>query len=112
MPGRGAFWRRGMDARGALSADRRAVTALEYALIAAFTAMLIITGTALFGTNLGMSYGRISDALDGAASGWMPPDTDPGTTSPAGPAAATRCLAGPQTCAGGHLEVRVSDGGP
>ncbi len=81
---------------------------LEYALIAAFTAMLIVTATALFGGNATLSYGKISDVLDPNGPVLLPPDNGAGAiATPSGPAAAAPCLAGPPSCTGDHFEVKL-----
>ena len=46
-----------------LKVDRRAVTALEYGLIAALIAVVIITGVTTLGTNLNLTFGKISNQL-------------------------------------------------
>jgi pilus assembly protein Flp/PilA len=45
-----------------LRTDRRAVTALEYGLIAALIAVVIITGVTTIGTNLSTKFGLIATA--------------------------------------------------
>ena len=45
-----------------LRTDRRAVTALEYGLIAALIAVVIITGVTTIGTNLATKFGLIAAA--------------------------------------------------
>ena len=45
-----------------LKTDRRAVTALEYGLIAALIAVVIITGVTTIGTNLATKFGAIATA--------------------------------------------------
>ncbi len=44
----------------ALHADRRAVTALEYGLIAALIAGVIVTAVALVGTNMSTSFTNVA----------------------------------------------------
>ena len=46
-----------------LKTDRRAVTALEYGLIAALISVVIITGLILLGTKLNTTFGKISNKL-------------------------------------------------
>jgi pilus assembly protein Flp/PilA len=46
-----------------LSTDRRAVTALEYGLIAALIAGVIVTAVALLGTTLNTSFGSLQSEL-------------------------------------------------
>lgn len=46
----------------ALKTDRRAVTALEYGLIASLVAVAIVTGVTALGTNLGAMFSAV--ALD------------------------------------------------
>ncbi len=45
-----------------LKSDRRAVTALEYGLIAALIAVVIITGVTTIGTNLAAKFGLVATA--------------------------------------------------
>ncbi len=45
-----------------LKTNRRAVTALEYGLIAALIAVVIITGVTTIGTNLATKFGKIATA--------------------------------------------------
>jgi Flp pilus assembly pilin Flp len=71
-----------------LGADRRAVTAIEYALITAFMAMVIVTGVSLFGGDLGVTYGHVSDGLIGASNASAPASASPAST-PAGTPAST-----------------------
>jgi pilus assembly protein Flp/PilA len=40
--------------------DRRAVTALEYGLIASLVALAIVAGITLLGTNLGLEFTNIA----------------------------------------------------
>ncbi len=47
----------------AFAKDRRGVTALEYGLIAALIAAVIITGVSAVGTNLGALFTSISSHL-------------------------------------------------
>jgi Flp pilus assembly pilin Flp len=68
-----------------LGAELRAVTAIEYALIAAFMAMVIVTGVSLFGGDLGVTYGHVSDGLIGASNASAPASSAP-TSTPAAPA--------------------------
>ena len=46
-----------------LKTDRRAVTALEYGLIAGLIAVVIITGVSLVGTNLSTTFNKIGTSL-------------------------------------------------
>ncbi len=46
--------------------QRRAVTAIEYALIAAIMAMVIVTGISLFGGNFGGTITHVTDTLGSA----------------------------------------------
>ena len=46
-----------------LKTDRRAVTAIEYALIASVTAVVVIAAFALIGPGLTTTFGKISTAL-------------------------------------------------
>ena len=62
--------RRGLNKMNALSiltakivsfrSDRRAVTALEYGLIASLVALAIVAGITLLGTNLGLEFTNIA----------------------------------------------------
>ncbi|WP_158744400.1 Flp family type IVb pilin [Acidisphaera sp. L21] len=52
-----------MKAWLALKADRRAVTALEYGLIAALIAVVIITAVTTLGTNLSTVFNSVSTKL-------------------------------------------------
>jgi len=47
----------------ALRTDKRGVTAMEYGLIAALVAVVIITTLTTLGTNLEAKFAYISDAL-------------------------------------------------
>ncbi len=47
----------------ALRADRKAVTAIEYALIAALLAVVIIGALATLGTNITSTFGIVSSEL-------------------------------------------------
>ncbi len=47
----------------ALKTDRRAVTAIEYGLIAALIAVVIITSVKLVGTNLGTTFTTVANTL-------------------------------------------------
>jgi pilus assembly protein Flp/PilA len=49
----------------ALRFDRRGVTAMEYGLIAALIAVVIITAVTNIGTNLNTKFGAIVTALGG-----------------------------------------------
>jgi Flp pilus assembly pilin Flp len=68
-----------------LGADLRAVTAIEYALITALMAMVIVTGVSLFGGDLGVTYGHVSDGLIGANNASAPASSSQ-TSTPATPA--------------------------
>lgn len=46
-----------------LKNDRRAVTALEYGLIASLIAVVIITGVTTLGTKLNLTFGKVSAIL-------------------------------------------------
>ena len=46
-----------------LKTDRRAVTALEYGLIAGLIAVVIITGVSLVGTNLSNTFSTVAASL-------------------------------------------------
>ncbi len=46
-----------------LSTDRRAVTAIEYGLIASLIAVVIITAVTLVGTNLTATFNNVANAL-------------------------------------------------
>lgn len=46
--------------------DRRGVTALEYGLIAAVIAVVIIAGASTLGNNIGTSFNKVSTAVSGA----------------------------------------------
>ncbi len=48
----------------ALKSDRRAVTALEYGLIAALIAGVLITGVASFGTDLKTTFTHLGSVLN------------------------------------------------
>lgn len=43
--------------------DKRGVTAIEYGLIAAFIAVLIIAGVKSIGTNLSTAFGNVNSSL-------------------------------------------------
>ncbi len=45
--------------------DEQGVTAIEYGLIAALIAVVIITAVALIGTNLNVVFTRVADCLSG-----------------------------------------------
>ena len=47
----------------ALKLDKKGVTALEYGLIAALIAVVIITSVALVGTDLKNTFGKVSTAV-------------------------------------------------
>uniref|UniRef100_A0A8J4H9N4 Flp family type IVb pilin n=1 Tax=Acidicaldus sp. TaxID=1872105 RepID=A0A8J4H9N4_9PROT len=47
----------------ALKTDRRAVTALEYGLIASLIAVVIVTGVKLIGTNLSTMFTSVAGNL-------------------------------------------------
>jgi len=47
----------------ALKTDRRAVTAIEYALIAALIAVVIIGAVQLLGTNISKTFNTVSSEL-------------------------------------------------
>ncbi|HUZ63721.1 MAG TPA: Flp family type IVb pilin [Acetobacteraceae bacterium] len=47
----------------ALRTDRRGVTALEYGLIAALIAVVIITAVGLVGTNLSATFNNIAKSV-------------------------------------------------
>lgn len=47
----------------ALKTDRRAVTAIEYGLIAALVAVVIITAVSTIGTNLTSTFNKVSSEL-------------------------------------------------
>ncbi len=49
--------------------DEEGVTAIEYGLIAALIAVVIITAVALAGTRLNCMFTRVADCLSGANSG-------------------------------------------
>ena len=49
--------------------DEEGVTAIEYGLIAALIAVVIITAVALAGTRLNCIFKRVADCLAGANSG-------------------------------------------
>jgi pilus assembly protein Flp/PilA len=49
----------------ALRFDKRGVTAMEYGLIAALVAVVIITAVTSIGTNLNAKFGEIVTALGG-----------------------------------------------
>ncbi len=51
----------------ALKTDRRAVTALEYGLIAAVMGALIVTAFTVLGTSLGTAFNNVANALKNAA---------------------------------------------
>ena len=46
-----------------LSIDKSAVTAIEYALIAAFIAVVIVGGVGLLGTNLSSIFSNAANSL-------------------------------------------------
>lgn len=45
--------------------DEQGVTAIEYGLIAALIAVVIITAVALIGTNLNVVFNEVADCLSG-----------------------------------------------
>jgi pilus assembly protein Flp/PilA len=47
----------------ALKTDKRAVTAIEYALIAALIAVVIIGAVSLLGTQISSTFNRVSSEL-------------------------------------------------
>jgi len=47
----------------ALKTDKRAVTAIEYALIAALIAVVIIGAVSLLGNNISSTFNRVSSSL-------------------------------------------------
>jgi len=47
----------------ALKTDRRAVTAIEYALIAALIAVVIIGAVSLLGTSISSTFNKVSSEL-------------------------------------------------
>jgi pilus assembly protein Flp/PilA len=49
----------------ALGLDKRGVTAMEYGLIAALIAVVIITAVTTIGTQLAAKFGEIATALGG-----------------------------------------------
>jgi Flp pilus assembly pilin Flp len=49
-----------------LGADCKAVTGIEYALLTAIMAMVIVTGLCLFGGDVSGTYGHVSDGLNNA----------------------------------------------
>jgi pilus assembly protein Flp/PilA len=53
----------------ALKLDKRGVTALEYGLIAALIAVVIIGGVTALGNNLSSTFHTVSDQLQNNASG-------------------------------------------
>ncbi len=52
----------------ALRADRRAVTALEYALIAALIAVVIIGSVSALGTTLSIGFSKVASSVSSATS--------------------------------------------
>ena len=46
-----------------LRSDKKAVTALEYGLIASLVAVVIITAVSLLGTNLSTTFNKIATTL-------------------------------------------------
>lgn len=52
-----------MNSLAKLKSDIRAVTAMEYGMIAALIAVVIITAVTLVGTKLTTTFGSISTAL-------------------------------------------------
>lgn len=50
----------------ALKADKRGVTALEYGLIAALIAVVIITAVTTLGTNISAAFTKVATAIGGA----------------------------------------------
>jgi pilus assembly protein Flp/PilA len=57
--------------------DEEGVTAIEYGLIAALIAIVIITAVTLVGTNLTAVFQAVADALSNALGGGTPPPTGP-----------------------------------
>jgi pilus assembly protein Flp/PilA len=56
-----------------LRIDRRAVTALEYGLIAALIAGVIVTSVALLGTNINSMFSRLAAAISSGNTGVQTP---------------------------------------
>jgi pilus assembly protein Flp/PilA len=52
--------------------DEEGVTAIEYGLIAALIAVVIIVATALVGTRLNCIFQRVADCLKGSGAGTCP----------------------------------------
>jgi pilus assembly protein Flp/PilA len=50
----------------ALRSDRRAVTALEYGLIAALIAVVIIGSVTALGTNISTAFSKVASSIAGA----------------------------------------------
>jgi len=84
--------------------DRKAVTALEYALICAVTTMAILTGLALFDSNAIIPEGKISGALGGGPSASSPVSSP--AASPVAPAISPACNAA--ACTGAPAQPDVS----
>jgi pilus assembly protein Flp/PilA len=51
-----------------LSTDRRAVTALEYGLIAALIAVVVIGGVTRLGTNVSVAFSKVASSVGSANS--------------------------------------------
>jgi pilus assembly protein Flp/PilA len=49
--------------------DRRGVTALEYGLIAALIAVVIIATVTTLGSNINLAFDKVSDAIGAALAG-------------------------------------------
>jgi pilus assembly protein Flp/PilA len=54
---------------GAIAGDRRAVTSIEYGLIAAVMGLLIVNGITTLGTKMNTAFGTIGTTLVTKASG-------------------------------------------
>ena len=52
-----------------LAADRRAVTALEYALIAGLVLTVLVTGFGVFASDVSSQYGSIGSSVQTGAAG-------------------------------------------
>jgi Flp pilus assembly pilin Flp len=65
----------------AIGADRRGITALEYALLSAVISGFVVLAAFHFGTDLGGAYNTIGNTLVSTASPAAPPPTSAPTGS-------------------------------
>ena len=75
----------------ALRTDRRAVTAIEYALIAALIAAVIVGGVTIVGSNAAATFNSVGNAISPSSSG----NTSPGGGSSTPTPPSNNCSTGP-----------------